>query len=1173
MDGVWLDMNEITSFCDGECPDGDSDISNYSGKYDSLPYNPAGDGYSITKKTISLDAKHFVNAGEVEDNNVEYNMHSLYGSMQAKASFQFWIDATKVQGRRPFVSSKSTFAGAGKHTTHWLGDNFSQWPYLQLSVAGILDFNMFGIPLTGADVCGFHNNYEEEMCARWMQLSVFYPLARNHYNLTDNGKDPLKPQEPFRLTGKFLDAARFAIYQRYSLLRYYYTRLFEISKNGGGTLARPLFFEFPEDEGAYKGYEHSFMMGKAIKATPVLTKEDSNSGKVKSYFPAHSRFISLNDMTTIVEGGDKGTNSTLDASWTYSLLHLNEGTIIPYQAVTPDKYFSSTVNLINDYPIKLIIFPNKNGVAKGTLYIDQNGDDMNDYNLGYYQYYGFEYSNMTIRIDNLGGTGAKGTQNTGNQVLDEILVLGLKGLTPTALYGCAYDNDLNPRSVAVTYDATKGIFSIKANGADKLLFNSIQSIQFSTDAGSSTYCMPKYTITGITNVYSNDNSNDVVTKKVVQIASANNKYLPDLQATFTLLKDNLLRIQIIDPLDKTAFLAPEETFSSDYSKITSTLDISAVLTLPKQGENFYYEVHDPKSPSTILYSTKGQGFVYSQYYKRTTATVNSDDKLFGLGERVGDFFLTEGVYTLWARDEVSPIENAKRPGNNIYGVHPVYFSKLKKSTQFFAVFDHNAGAQDYILKKVGTDWTVTQVKTSGVTDQFILFNDQLSNVVRNFQELVGKPAMIPEWGLGWHQCRYGYNNTGQANSVVENYMQNDFPLDVMWTDIDYMDMYKDFTLSTTDFKDLPGNITQWRTKYGVRYIPILDAAVAYDETNDSYKNGKTKDIFIKDPNDNKKPFIGKVWPGPAVYIDWLKAGAEAYWVSEMTKLNKTLGFSGMWIDMNEASNFCNGYCSRSQKVANSVGDKLFYTPGSRDLNIKSISIDALHSDGHTEYEVHSLYGFYMCKATSKFFTDAKQRQFVITRSTYTGVGKYVSHWLGDNFSQYQYLRYSVGGIYLFGMWGVPVAGADICGFIFDTNAQLCARWYALGAFYPFSRNHNDKASVPQEPYVDMFNVAIKDGATYTYANFIREASLKRYAVHRYQYSYTHQASTDGTVYFKPLFYSYPDDPLAYNRVESNILLGDSLKLSPVVDDVSVTSFYFPDAKARWCPLYPKYFKT
>ena len=92
----------------------------------------------------------------------------------------------------------------------------------------------------------------------------------------------------------------------------------------------------------------------------------------------------------------------------------------------------------------------------------------------------------------------------------------------------------------------------------------------------------------------------------------------------------------------------------------------------------------------------------------------------------------------------------------------------------------------------------------------------------------------------------------------------------------------------------------------------------------------------------------------------------------------------------------------------------------------------------------------------------------------------------------------------------------------------------------------------------------------TYTDFFREASLKRYGLHQYQYSNLHKASTDGSIYFKPMFYNFPDDSKNYNDVEKNILLGDSVKLSAVVDQVTVQTFYFPGTSTTWCPIWPKY---
>lgn len=63
-------------------------------------------------------------------------------------------------------------------------------------------------------------------------------------------------------------------------------------------------------------------------------------------------------------------------------------------------------------------------------------------------------------------------------------------------------------------------------------------------------------------------------------------------------------------------------------------------------------------------------------------------------------------------------------------------------------------------------------------------------------------------------------------------------------------------------------------------------------------------------------------------------------------------------------------------------------------------------------------------------------------------------WGGDNNSDEDSWYLSVFEAYQHQVFGIPMFGVDICGFGGDTNPELCARWYQLGAFYPFSRNHN-----------------------------------------------------------------------------------------------------------------------
>lgn len=105
---------------------------------------------------------------------------------------------------------------------------------MHYDIQGILQFQIFQVPMVGADTCGFSEcsaylslqpkttshmackvgNSDEELCNRWMQLSAFAPFYRNHNIKAAIG------QEPYRWDS-VAKASRNAIAIRYALLPYW----------------------------------------------------------------------------------------------------------------------------------------------------------------------------------------------------------------------------------------------------------------------------------------------------------------------------------------------------------------------------------------------------------------------------------------------------------------------------------------------------------------------------------------------------------------------------------------------------------------------------------------------------------------------------------------------------------------------------------------------------------------------------------------------------------------------------------------------------------------------------------------------------------------------------------------------------------------------------------------
>jgi len=221
------------------------------------------------------------------------------------------------------------------------------------SIAGILNFNIFGIPMVGADICGFGGSTTEELCTRWMQLGAFYPFSRNHNTVGAPDQDPAS------FSVAMQQSTIHALQTRYELLPFLYT-LFYQSHFEGTAVATPLFFHWSNDSHTYH-IDKQFMWGSELLITPVLTKGDTT---VQGYFPAGIWY----DYFTMVPlyDGNIGAYLTIDAPLEKINLHMYGGSIILTQP--PNGSLTTDDARMKSYVLK--VYPNGQGQASGSAYLD-----------------------------------------------------------------------------------------------------------------------------------------------------------------------------------------------------------------------------------------------------------------------------------------------------------------------------------------------------------------------------------------------------------------------------------------------------------------------------------------------------------------------------------------------------------------------------------------------------------------------------------------------------------------------------------------------------------------------------------------------------------------------------------------------------------------------------------
>ena len=255
-------------------------------------------------------------------------LHNLYGYMMTRAAGEAFEKLSP--DKRILMFSRSSYIGMHRYGGVWTGDNDFWWSHILLNIQQLPALNMCGFLYCGADTGGFSANTTEDLMLRWLTVSIFTPLFRNHSALGT------RDQELYRFPHK--DWMRGIVRLRYALIPYLYSEFMKAALNEDMYI-QPLSFAYPEDDRACCT-EDQLLVGESIMIAPVYTQ---NAKGRYVYLPEDMKMLRFEgDVLKEEKVLEKGDHY-IDVSLKEVVVFLRKGHVLPLA-----KPANTTAELKND---------------------------------------------------------------------------------------------------------------------------------------------------------------------------------------------------------------------------------------------------------------------------------------------------------------------------------------------------------------------------------------------------------------------------------------------------------------------------------------------------------------------------------------------------------------------------------------------------------------------------------------------------------------------------------------------------------------------------------------------------------------------------------------------------------------------------------------------------------
>jgi len=594
----------------------------------------------------------------------------------------------------------------------------------------------------------------------------------------------------------------------------------------------------------------------------------------------------------------------------------------------------------------------------------------------------------------------------------------------------------------------------------------------------------------------------------------------------TALRQDILRIRV----SRTGSFSLDHSWAVLPDMLAASVPVQAVSNPESVGfDTSVLQVRVERSPLRLILRNSAGRVLSEDYPGRPTTfygnqfkvykIATDDEHFYGLGDKAGSLDRRNRAFQMWNTDAYGWEEST----DPLYKDIP-FFLSLRKDGSSYGLFLDNTFRTSFDFTIELPD-ALSFGAQDGDLDYYFLYGPQPKQVLMRYADLVGHSPMLPKWAFGFQQSRWSYEPESRVREIVHLFRQKQIPLDVIYLDIDYQFKNRPFTIDTQKFSAFNRMVADLGGE-NVHVVAITDLHVAYlpGVGYAPYDSGLAGNHFLHNPDGSL--FVGVVWPGPSVFPDFTRKSTREWWGNLYKDFYVNRGVAGFWNDMNEPS--------------------VFEQPG------KTMPLDTVHrieepgqpSRSTSHREIHNVYGMQNSRGTYEGLLRLKPnlRPFVLTRASYAGGHRYAVTWTGDNASTWNHWRISSAELMNLGLSGFVFAGDDIGGFRGSPMPDLFTRWIELGAFNPIYRDHSEKGTADQEPWVHSSE---------------QEAIRKRYIELRYQlmpylYTIAEEASRTGVPMMRPLFLEFPkeEDRDFYPKLlDTEFLFGPALLVAPQMSEI------------------------